>query len=313
MPTPAPHPVTFRISLVVPLVAVEPYETVLERFTDAVSWFLEDPEADETDDKTLWRLEGIARQPVERPALIAALAATALLLGGTAPDPRFEEIAPTDWVAANLKDFPPIMVGRFFVHGSHYGGALPPGRIGLMIDAGTAFGSGEHATTMGCLLALDRLLRKKTIVRALDVGCGSGILALAAAKATRRPVLAFDIDPVSVRVAARNARRNQAARLVRTALSDGYRNPLAAKCGPFDLIFANILARPLAGMAHDLGRHLAPGGTAILSGLLERQERYVLAAHRAQGLSLAGRISINGWSTLMIRRGTAGNAAQRGS
>ncbi|OIR09960.1 ribosomal protein L11 methyltransferase [mine drainage metagenome] len=301
--TPKIYPDVWRVEVVVPLAAVELYEGVLERFADAVSWFLNDPEADETDENLLWRLEGYSRTPVDRAALDGALALTATASGTALPACTVEQVAGTDWVSANLQSFPPITAGRFFVHGSHYDGALPPGKIALTIDAGTAFGSGEHATTYGCLMALDRLLRRRRFRQPLDLGCGSGILGIAAARALRRTVLLSDIDPVSVRVAERNARRNAARFLVRTCLSDGYASRGVKARRPYDLILANILARPLTAMAADLARHLAPDGIAVLSGLLNRQERQVLSAHRRHGLSLLGKIRINGWTALVIGRG----------
>lgn len=296
------HPDVWRVAVVVPLNAIELYEPILERCAQAVSWFLDDPTSDESDEKVLWRLEGYSKTPVDRAAVESDLAMAAVTAGRTAPTLVVEQIAGIDWVSANLRDFPPIAAGRFFVHGSHYDGIIPAGSIPLLIDAGTAFGSGEHATTFGCLTAIDRLLRRRRFHRPLDLGCGSGILALAIAKAAAIRVQAADIDPVSVSVARKNARRNGAAARVRATGSDGYRSRVIAKRRPYDLIVANILARPLVAMAADLGRHLAPDGIAVLSGLLNRQERLVLAAHRLQGLSLLGRIRIDGWSTLVLAR-----------
>jgi ribosomal protein L11 methyltransferase len=172
----------------------------------------------------------------------------------------------------------------------------------LRLDAGLAFGSGEHASTRGCLLALERIARRQRPRRILDLGTGSGILALAAAKLTRRPVLATDIEPWSVRVADENARLNREQRLVSARLADGWRHRAVRAGGPYDLVFANILARPLCAMARDLAAHLAPGGTAILAGLLGTQARMVLAAHRRQGLVLEARHDVGPWTTLVVRR-----------
>ncbi len=296
------HPPIWRVEVTVPLPAVEACETAMETVTDAVSWFLEDPAADETDERTRWRLEGFAKTPIDRAALDAALALATAAIGVEPPQVTVEQVPDTDWVAANLRDFPPIAAGRFFIHGSHFAGRPPAGKIALQIDAGTAFGSGEHATTYGCLLALDRLLRRRHFHRPLDLGCGSGILGLAIAKASGVKVLAADIDPVSVRVAAANARRNGAGARFRSLPSDGYRSRGIARRRPYDLIVANILARPLAAMAADLAKHLTGDGVAVLSGLLTRQERLVLAAHRMQGLSLQARFRVNGWSTLVLGR-----------
>lgn len=299
---PKSHPDIWRVEVVVPLAAVETFEAALERFADAVSWFLADPDADESDEKVLWRLEGYSRTPIDRAALETAVTLAAGLHGLDGTPVTVEQVPDTDWVTANLRDFPPIAAGRFFVHGSHFAGRPPAGSVPLLIDAGTAFGSGEHATTYGCLTGLGRLMRRRRFQRPLDLGCGSGILAIAIAKAHGVLVRAADIDPISVEVAARNARRNGVAARVRTYVSDGYASRAVHRHRPYDLIVANILARPLAAMAAELGRHLAPDGLAVLSGLLVRQERFVLAAHRMQGLSLLGRIRINGWSTLVLAR-----------
>src|SRR4051812_269737 len=157
-----------------------------------------------------------------------------------------QPLPPTDWLAQNRRDFPAQAIGRFFVYGSHHADGVPAGRHGLMVDAATAFGSGEHATTRGCLAALDRLAkRRRRPRRPLDLGCGSGILALGMAKAWRRPVRAADIDAESVRVARENAALNGVSQLVRIDRSDGYRAPLVHRGRPYDVIVSNILAQPL--------------------------------------------------------------------
>ena len=179
---------------------------------------------------------------------------------------------------------------------------MPAGAVALEIDAAEAFGTGEHPSTSGCLLALDRLARRRRLSRPLDIGTGSGVLAIAAAKTLHRPVLASDIDCAALRVAARHVRRNGLAGRVRLVCAPGYRSR-ALRRSKYDLVFANILARPLARMAPDLKRALAPGGVAVLSGLLRRQEPLVLSSHRSQRLSLERRLVIDGWSTLVLRRG----------
>src|SRR5690242_410182 len=221
---------------------------------------------------------------------------------GEPPALVIERVAERDWLAENQASFPPLSAGRYFIHGSHRREPVPAGRIGLVIDAATAFGTGEHATTQGCLLALDRLARQGRMLRVLDMGTGTGILAIAAAKTWRRQVRARDIDAEAVRVTSRNAAVNGVAALVDVRRSDGYRDRFLRRAGRFGLVLANILARPLMLMAADLARALAPGGTAVLSGLLARQEPAVLAAHCAQGLTLRRRIAIAGWHTLVLRR-----------
>lgn len=250
-----------------------------------------------------WCVEGFSTAPPDRPATLARLALAWLSLSGPPPEPRWERLPPIDWVTLNQASFPPLAIGRYFIHGSHHHQRVPAGRIGLLIDAATAFGTGEHATTRGCLLALDQTAHLGRARRILDMGTGTGVLALAAAKTWHRRVRAFDIDPESVRVAAHNARRNGVARLVEMRRSAGYRDRVVLRHAPYDLVFANILARPLTLMARDLGRALAPGGIAILSGLLPWQENLVLSAHRLRRLRLRGRLVIDGWSTLILGRG----------
>jgi len=249
-----------------------------------------------------WRVEGFAAERPERALIEAALALAWAERGGEPPAPVIERVAERDWLAENQASFPPLSAGRYFIHGSHHRGRVPAGRLGLRIDAATAFGTGEHATTEGCLIALDRLARHGRRRRVLDMGAGTGILAIAAAKTWRRRVRARDIDAEAVRVTWRNAAVNGVAALIDVRRGDGYRDRLLRRAAPFDLVFANILARPLMLMAKDLARALKPGGTAVLSGLLARQEAAVLAAHRAQGMTLRRRIAISGWHTLVLRR-----------
>jgi ribosomal protein L11 methyltransferase len=218
-------------------------------------------------------------------------------------DWSLDEVPQRDWVAESQRLLPAFRAGRFFVHGSHFTGTAPPGAWTLEIDAGAAFGTGRHETTLGCLIALDRLRRRGRFGRVLDMGCGTGILALAAARAGARTVLAVDNDPVAVRVARENARLNGLSGRMRASVGDGYRRrPLARAQRRFDLVLANILSRPLQKMAPDLRRVLAPGGRAVLSGLLRHQEAEVLAAHRAQGLVLEGRLRLGAWSVLLLKR-----------
>ena len=272
--------------------AAERFSAALEPFAAAISAF-------ETKPGGAWRVEAYAAAAPDPAEVAVALREAA---GGAATPHNIAPLPSIDWLAENRRDFPPLACGRFFIHGSHFEGRVPSGRFGLKIDAATAFGSGEHDTTRLCLTALERLARRRAIVRPLDVGCGSGILSFAAALLWRVPVLGSDLDPESVRVARDNARANRLAGLVRIVEADGYRAPAIARRAPFDLIVANILARPLSRMAPTLARHLAPGGVAILSGLLIEQEAQVLAAHGGQGLTLAERLRTKAWSALVLRR-----------
>jgi len=249
-----------------------------------------------------WCVEGLAREKPDRASLLARLALAWLDLAGPPPKPVWEKLPRRDWVGINQASFQPLSVGRFFIHASYFTGSVPAGRIALEIDAATAFGTGEHATTRGCLSVLNAMLPHGPR-RTLDMGTGTGILAMAAAKRWRRRIVACDIDPEAVRVTAHNIRCNGVASLVAVGRSAGYRERGVMRRRPYDLVLANILARPLERMAADLSRALAPGGIAVLSGLLSYQEPGVLAAHRLAGLRLQQRIVIDGWSTLVLHRG----------
>src|SRR5690348_12936200 len=206
---------------------------------------------------TRWRVEAYPRAPLLDAALEVRLALIAAAAGGRLTHIIEERLPERDWLAENRRAFPPLRIGRFLVHGSHWRGVPPAGAIAIEIDAATAFGTGEHPSTSGCLLALDSLARRRRFARPLDIGTGSGTLAIAAARRLRRRVLASDVDCAAARVAAHHVRRNGLARQVRVACAPGYRSR-ALRGSQYDLIFANILARPLALMARDLGRAIAP-------------------------------------------------------
>jgi ribosomal protein L11 methyltransferase len=253
-----------------------------------------------------WHVEAWPATSVLTPAIVAQMAVTAAAAGGTLVDIAEEKLPARDWLAENRLDFPPLRIGRFFIHGSHHKGHVPAGAIAITIDATTAFGTGDHASTQGCLLALETLARRRRFRHALDIGAGTGILSIAAAKLLRRRVLARDIDANAVVVARHNIARNGVAGLVRVRRAAGYRDRSLRK-RHFDLVLSNILARPLALLARDLARVLAPGGRAVLSGLLRRQEPIVLAPHRGFGIVLETRIIVDGWSTVVLRaRGRPG-------
>jgi ribosomal protein L11 methyltransferase len=222
----------------------------------------------------------------------------------TRADISAEKLPQKDWLRHVHENFPPVTIGTFFVFGSHYEGETPKGLIPLKIDAATAFGSGEHETTKGCILSFEFLAQQRAFKNALDMGCGSGILAIAMTKIWPDiRVTAVDIDPESIVVTERHAQMNAAEKHFSFEAGDGYQSPVVAKNGPYDLIAANILAGPLIAMAPDLDAHLAPGGFCVLSGLLARQEEDVIAAHAARGLSLVKSIAINDWRALVLQKG----------
>jgi ribosomal protein L11 methyltransferase len=214
----------------------------------------------------------------------------------------FEAVAEKDWVASSLAELKPVSAGRFLMHGRHDRARIIVNRIGVEIEAALAFGTGHHGTTRGCLLALDRILRTRRPRRILDIGTGSGVLAIAAAKACRRRVVASDIDPRAVTVARANARLNGVGAFVRVIRAGGLADRRFRDGGPYDLVLANILLQPLKRLASPLARIAAPHGRVVLSGLLPAQANAALAAYRAQTLRLERRILLDGWTTLMLAR-----------
>ncbi len=215
---------------------------------------------------------------------------------------RFERIAARDWVGESLAGLKPVRAGRFIVHGAHDRGHIPLNRIGIEIEAALAFGTGHHGTTRGCLLALDRICRSlaRRPLKILDLGTGSGVLAIAAAKSLRQRVLATDIDGDAVRVARDNTRLNGVAPMIEVVKADGVAAHRVRRAAPYDLIFANILLKPLQRFAAPLGRLAAPGSRVILSGLLSDQANAIIAAYHA--LRLECRIDVDGWTTLVFTR-----------
>ena len=221
--------------------------------------------------------------------------------GDVAKGVTFDAVEAKDWVKATLEELVPVRAGRFIVHGRHDRFSIAPNKLGIEIEAALAFGTGHHGTTRGCLLLLDQVLRAWRPRRVLDVGTGTGILAIAAAKALRAKVLASDIDPLSVRVARDNARLNGSGNWMETVEATGFSAPQFANRGPFDLVLANILANPLRQMATEMAGHLAPSALVILSGLLPHQAQSVIAAYRARGLVLERHLQVEGWSSLLMR------------
>ena len=236
----------------------------------------------------------------------AALRALIGELAGPGPAAalRFETVAAIDWVAASLAGLTPVGAGRFLVHGAHDRARIAPNRIGIEIEAALAFGTGHHGTTRGCLLALEAFAKRHPWstrrIRVLDVGTGTGVLAIAAAKAMRTRVLASDIDPQAVRVARANARRNGVGRLVLVVRAAG--TTALARCGPYDLVLANILLEPLRRLARPLARLATRRAHVVMSGLLPAQANAIVSACRSVGLRLERRLDRDGWTTLVLRR-----------
>ena len=259
-----------------------------------------------------WRVTLHARARADQREIrdLIAAALTPMAAAGL----RFEPVAAKDWIGASLAGLRPVRAGRFVVHGGHDRAAIAPNRIGIEIEAALAFGTGHHGTTRGCLLALDALCKRlaspspcreegfgaRKEISILDLGTGSGVLAIAAARALRQPVLATDVDAAAVRVARGNVRHNGAGPLVGVVHADGVARAAIRARAPFDLVCANILLRPLQRFAAPLTRLLAPGGRIVLSGLLAAQANAAIAAYHA--LALERRITLDGWTTLVLAR-----------
>jgi len=289
-------PTAYRqMRFLVPLEAALAVEDAFAEGALSVASF-ESPE-----DEALWNVTILTETLPTPREMQAAQEHLQQTLGIAIPEPVIEDVPMRDWLSAVARDFPPMMIGRFFVHGAHAKEQIPVHALPLQVEAGMAFGSGEHATTRGCLLMLSALHRRRRISRVLDMGCGSGILGIAAAKLwPGAVVLGVDSDATSVKVAHENIVLNRAAPRMRALHGNGYASAEVSRGGPYALIVANILARPLVAMARSLRIHLDEGGVAILSGLLDTQSAMVIAAHRRQGLRLRRRYVEAGWATLVM-------------
>jgi ribosomal protein L11 methyltransferase len=256
----------------------------------------------ETEDNGPWLLEAyFAREPNEE----AIRDLLRPLVGAEVDKGVFLPLEQKDWVKASLEGLKPVRAGRIFVHGSHDREHRRPSDISIEIEAGLAFGTGHHGTTLGCLMAFVDELKVRMPRHVLDVGTGTGILAFAAAKVLKRPVVAGDIDPEAVRVARENARLNGIAPWMKLYVGPGTRHEEADRPGHFDLVFANILAKPLRMLSPSLTRVASRDGTLILSGLLDRDVAGVLSAYAHQGWYLQRRYNLEGWAALVLKRGSA--------
>ena len=246
----------------------------------------------------LWQVEA-CYSPKPRLGRIIMLAEQ---FGFSGDDFSLDLLAPRNWVEESLKGLSPVTAGRFFIHGSHDLPSRTPGVINIRINAGTAFGTGHHATTTGCLLALDWLASTASITNALDIGCGTAVLSIAAARLLKIPVIASDIDGQAVSIAAINAGINHVSPLIRPVTASGVSHRIIRAGAPYDLVFANILARPLIALAPQIAPLVARNGHVVLSGLRTCQAREVSARWTSQGLLIRKRIVMDGWSTLIFSR-----------
>jgi ribosomal protein L11 methyltransferase len=267
-------------------------ENLLDPAPDALTRF--------EDGADTWRVEAYYPSPPDAGMLAARLGD---ILGRAPPPLELESVPDLNWVAISQAALPPVEAGRFVVHGSHDRGRIARGPHAILIDAGEAFGTAHHATTQGCLLAIDRLTRGRTFARVLDLGCGSGVLAIAAARALPgAQILATDSDAEAVAVATRNAKANGVGGRIAIFCARGLAHPWLRHAAPFDLVIANILAGPLVALAPELRAAVGTGASVVLSGLLDPEAAAVIAAYRAQGFRLAERRRIAGWSTLTLQR-----------
>ena len=249
---------------------------------------------EEDEDKGIWRIDAFPTDDEEVAGIQRVLAGFKLKV-------VTEPLADADWLAMALSGLPPVRAGRFFVYGVHDKGLAPPNAVTLRIEAGAAFGTGHHGTTVGCLQAFDTLLKRRKFAKVLDVGAGTGVLAIAAAVTGSKLAVGTDIDAPSVRISNENAQINGAR--ARFFHASGLNDRHIAQGAPYDLVFANILARPLVSLAQPIRQALRPGGYAILSGLLRHQERFVRAAYLARGFRLETRIHRDAWAALVLRKG----------
>lgn len=285
----------WKIELFVPSVAHDAFSDTLDLFADVISLFPIEGTGET-------RITGYGAEAPDGQGLATALADTARFSGVAPPAVHVVWLPNVDWVAENQASFAPVRAGRFYIHDSDHMEPPPAGTVPIRVDAATAFGTGHHGTTRGCLEALDRLINAGLAsAPVLDLGCGTGILGIAAAKAMRVRVVGSDIDPIAVAKARENIRVNGVMAQMRAHESRGLDAVAVRRQGPFGLVLANILARPLERLAPLIAAHRTPGAPVILSGLLREQEPQVIAAYRRAGLFLHARIHHDEWSTLICR------------
>lgn len=274
-------------------------EEALSGIATSVSRFEENPGWPEPSDS--WCIEAITQAEPDREALTSLIAATAEAMETPAPPFQIARIADIDWLARNRREFPPVSFGRFFIYGTHFDGAVPDGKVGIVLDAGPAFGSGTHESTRGALMAIDRVAGEDRFQRVLDIGCGSGILGIALALTTVAGITASDLEQAATDNVRFNADANGLADRIAALCEEGVGVSVRARA-PYDLVAANILAEPLMKMAGDLAEVTVAGATVILSGLIGAQEQSVLDAYRRAGFDHCLTLVLGPWSTLVVSR-----------
>lgn len=283
----------WKIEFFVPTTQQDAFCDAVEPFCEVLSIFAVEGTGES-------RLTAFGSEAPDETLLNKTMGTVARAAGIAPPHMHVVWLPQIDWVAENQARFEPVRAGRFYVHDSYHLDPAPSGSVSILVDAATAFGTGHHGTTRGCLEALERLMRAGTVRGPiLDLGCGTGILGIGAAKALRLPVIASDIDPIAVTMARANVQRNGVLPYMCAFESRGLEAAELRRHGPYGLIFANILARPLQRLAPAIAANLAHGAPVILSGLLHAQEQQVFSAYQAQGLSLRARIHHDEWSTLI--------------
>ena len=286
----------YQIDLIVPQKSIGLFEQALDSYADAVSMELIEQGAN----KGMWKVSAIFEKKPDLGPVSSAISVVCTTLGIDEPAWTLDTLANKNWLQESLQNFPPLDLGAYYVYGSHLTDLqIPQNKIALKIDAATAFGSGKHATTQGCLQAFEEQIRKLSPHDILDLGCGSGILAMAAAKVLPDACIdAADIDPESVRVTQQNIVENQVSENITVFQSEGFQHVTKQ----YDLIFANILARPLIDMASDMYQHLKTPGFAILSGFLNRQRSWLVKAYEAQGFTVVKNYKVKEWGTVIVKR-----------
>lgn len=287
----------YKLSFPITSLAAPLFGEALDEVVLAVSWY----EIDEDTDH--WMLEATLNDSTNPETIQQLIEQTALGHGINVPEMTLAELPETDWLEQTWKNFPPRQIGKFFIYGSHSKTEIPEGLVGLEINAATAFGSGEHETTTACIQALTKMHQEGRKVKApLDMGCGSGILAMVIAKLWQLPVLAVDNDPESVRVATANATLNHCDNLIKALCNEGFAGTVVKDKGPFDLVAANILAAPLCEMAPDMAESVEIAGRIVLSGLLTRQIEEVRQAYENVGFKFIEQHLIGDWAALVFER-----------